>query len=86
VTRSATLFFLKQDAQVAKVSPFLLEWEMEFQFQTAIQQVWASQMLSCVSICFWASRSAKGSAKLSFVLARSLAMESASLSSSGVCD
>jgi hypothetical protein len=43
-------------------------------------------MFSCVSICFSPSRSAKDLAKLSFVLAKSLAMESASLSSSGVCD
>ena len=59
---------------------------MEFQFQTAIQQVSASQMLSCVSICFCASRSAKEWAKLSFVLAKSPAMGSALLSSSGVCE
>jgi hypothetical protein len=61
----ARLFFREHDSQRVKASKFPLELETESLLRPEIQLVQASEMLSCVLICF--SELGSESGKLSFV-------------------
>jgi hypothetical protein len=67
--RSAILSFLEQDAREAKGSQFLRDWEMDFLPAPASAKVFCALIYSST----WGLEIE--SAKLSFVLANSLALE-----------